>query len=238
MLKGDALSYYAANYTGCNSYEEAIGVLRRWYNSDDKQTRILTRWQSMTLSKAMSDPPEESDVNVFRKFVAASKSLQNQLDVTYHDDKSLRDRFLTVVDIASIQTTLRDRMPSNSHDAVNRVAKQLSNKPNSAGSNATCMVEYDRDEANYSLGKSYGEEAKRDVKSPWKKEGNYGGRRLNSSWMRGVKGCFVYGADHMARTNHSREEVKTAINKLKAKYPQTLLTIEDLSAVVNMTIDD
>ena len=60
------------------------------------------------------------------------------------------------------------------------------------------------------------------------------GRRINSDWIKGVKGCFVCGQDHRANTRHSREEVTEAVNKLKARHPTALLTIEDLSSVVNM----
>ena len=66
-----------------------------WANSDDRRARILSKWQSMTLLEAMADEPKESEVTVFRKFVAKLMSLQNQLDTTYHTDQFLRDRLLT-----------------------------------------------------------------------------------------------------------------------------------------------
>lgn len=61
-------------------------------------------------------------------------SLQKQLDTPYHKDRFLRDRLLTAVDIPNILTTLRDRMPRTSQQAVNRIANQLCDKPKSAGS--------------------------------------------------------------------------------------------------------
>lgn len=49
---------------------------------------------------------------------------------------------------------------------------------------------------------------------------------------------FVCGKDHRANNRHSREEVTTAVNKLKEKHPNAFVTVEDLSAVVNMVLND
>ena len=38
MLSGDALNYYASNIKDCNDYEEAIELMKKWYNSDDKKS--------------------------------------------------------------------------------------------------------------------------------------------------------------------------------------------------------
>ena len=139
-------------------------------------------------------------------------------------------------------------MPKKSHEAVNRVANQLCDQDKSAGSNISCVVDEEPEpfEANYSLGKTYGGSAKREIKPPWRNRPNNGnrpnyqprGRRLCPDWMKGVKGCFVCGQDHRANTRHSNEEVKKAIDRLKAAHPKALLTIEDLSSVVNMTTYD
>lgn len=52
--------------------------------------------------------------------------------------------------------------------------------------------------------------------------------------MHGVKGCFVCGQDHRANTRQSRDEVTAAVKKLKEKHPSSLLTVEDLEAVLHM----
>lgn len=49
--------------------------------------------------------------------------------------------------------------------------------------------------------------------------------------------CFVCGQEHRARTRHSREEVTDAINKLKARHPSALLTVEESQHVMNMAIE-
>ena len=51
--------------------------------------------------------------------------------------------------------------------------------------------------------------------------------------MRGVKGCFVCGKDHRANDRHPRTEVSAAIQKLKEKHPEALITIGDLDAIFN-----
>lgn len=234
MLAGDALSYYSNQAREEDTFESAMGALRAWYNSDEKKARTLTKWQTMTLSEAFEADPESSEAAVFRTFVAKLTSLQKQLDTPYHTDNFLRDRLLTAVDLPAIQSTLRDRMPQTSQMAVNRVANQLSDKPGSAGSNPS---------VNYSLGKSYHGDAKRQHRKPWMRGRNNngtwkGGHRLSPRWMRGIKGCFVCGKDHNANTKHPPDEVTAAINKLKAKHPQALLTVEDLAAVVEMTTTD
>lgn len=259
-------------------------ILRKWYNSDDRKARILTKWQSMTLLDAMAEDPTESEVTVFRNFVAKLMSLQNQLDITYHTDQFLRDRLLTSVNIPAIQSSLRDRLPRTSQQAINRIANQLSAKSRSAGTNAVCIVD-DEDEVMYSLGKQYGGDARSINRKPWfgknKRDNNsnhsnsnthnsmnknnntnynnngynsnngYNNnnringryknnntnnnyRRLSPSWMKGVKGCFVCGGDHMANTRHNTEDVTEAINRLKANHPSALLTVEDLSNVMDM----
>lgn len=53
--------------------------------------------------------------------------------------------------------------------------------------------------------------------------------------MQGVKGGFVCGQDHRANIKHPPEEVTVAINRLKARHMQSLLTVEHLTAVADMT---
>lgn len=75
----------------------------------------------MTLYKAMTDSPAESEVSVFTTFVARLMSLQKQLDKHQHTDTFLRDRLVTSVDVQAIQSTLQDISTRSSHQAVNRV---------------------------------------------------------------------------------------------------------------------
>lgn len=53
--------------------------------------------------------PNESEIVVFRIFVARLKSSQNQLDDSYHWCKYLLGRLLNAVDISVIQDSLRRR---------------------------------------------------------------------------------------------------------------------------------
>lgn len=151
------------------------------------------------------------------------RSLQNQLDKMYSTDIILIDLLLTAVDIISIQTTLRDRISQTSQGTVNRVGNQLSDKSNNAGRNSACSVDYGQEEVLHSLRKSYGGDAKREIKGPWMKHRIPEGKRLSPKWMTGVKGFIVCGADQRTNTKHRKEDVKSAVEKLKAKQLQAIL---------------
>lgn len=49
-----------------------------------------------------------------------------------------------------------------------------------------------------------------------------------------MKGFFVCGQDYRDITIRSREEVRQAVNKLKAKHPRELLSVEGFYFVVYM----
>lgn len=59
-------------------------------------------------------------------------------------------------------------------------------------------------------------------------------RRINPSWIRGVKGGFVLHKDHSSAEKHTTEEVTAAVRKWKSKFPFALLTVQDLEDAVNM----
>lgn len=44
MLSGDALIYYNSNIKGCKEYEEAMEMMKKWYNSDNRKAGIFTKW--------------------------------------------------------------------------------------------------------------------------------------------------------------------------------------------------
>lgn len=268
MLKGAALALFTRNARGRGSFEEGMDTLRSWYNSNDKQARLLAEWQSLSLSSALEERPHDAEVTVFRAFVDRLMSLQNQLHPDYNTDRQLRDRLVNAVDIPRIQDSLRDRTPRTAQQLINRVANRLSTKKHSAGGNAAHLAtENDRrdmedeKEANYTLGQEYGGEAERNVKLPGSSRrgtrialpktqqehgvrrptehthghgrGNRDRRVVKSNWMRGVRGCFVCGRSHRANEHHPRDEVTAAINRLKARHPRALITVDDLAFLAN-----
>lgn len=56
--------------------------------------------------------------------------------------------------------------------------------------------------------------------------------------MKGVKGCFICGQDHMEDEKHITEDLKAAINKMKPNYQRALLSIDKMAAVVERTMCD
>lgn len=112
-------------------------TLRCSNHSDDEKSRIMISWKKMTVSQAMADEPNESEVTVFRKFFANLISPHHQLDYTYRLYSIFRDLLLTSVDIPMIQVPLRDRIPRKIKQAVNRVANQFSDENKSAERTST-----------------------------------------------------------------------------------------------------
>lgn len=103
--------------------------------------------------------------------------------------------------------------------------------------------EVENDGALYSLKRTYGGVSRRQLKTSWKNthpkrrnddSGSRKGRRLDSRWLRNVRGCFVCGKLHRANEKDPRHEVTAAIRRLKANHPSALLTISDLETIQNM----
>lgn len=117
--------------------------MREWYNIEDRKSRILTKWQSINFSEAMDDEPTETEVTMFRRFLAKLMTLQNRLGSTYHTDQLIKDRQMKAIDIPQIKSTLCDHMPRTSQQAVNWIANQLSDKTRTEGTSAACLYEND-----------------------------------------------------------------------------------------------
>lgn len=99
VLFGDTLIYYCSNIQGCPNYADAFTAHQKLYKKSDKRARILKKRQSMQLTEEVNNNPDASDVEVFRMFLAKLMSLQKQLDMSYHDERFLRDSLMTAVDI-------------------------------------------------------------------------------------------------------------------------------------------
>lgn len=111
---------------------------------------------------------------MFRSVLSNIMSRQKHLDGQHHTDSFRRDRSLILVDLPAIQSTLRDCMPRSSQQAVQRIPNQFSEKPISARSTSVCWSrkEY-QDRAYYSLGNTFGWDARRTAKPPWKTFNTY-----------------------------------------------------------------
>lgn len=87
----------------------------------------------------------------------------------------------------------------------------------------------------YTLGQTYNGNAKGTAQPPWQNKGHSGAhqsrKRLSSSWMRGVNGCFIFGRDHRASDKHSCQEVTSDVRRWK-EHPSALLTMMNLDTIV------
>ena len=232
MLRDDALSFYTRNYKVGDSYVGIITKMREWYTSEEQRNRLLHQWQGLRLTKAMQEAPEKSEIEVFRDLSNRLTQIQRQLDKSYRTDNFLRDQLLVAADLTSIKQSMRERVPKTAQEATQRIATFLSSEAGSAGSNAFFNCDTAFNEALYSLGSKYGGEAKRNLKG-YQKGNRKGAAKISSKWFAGVKGCYVCGKNHMARTRHSRDEIMAAIKKLKEKHSKALLSVEDLAMITD-----
>lgn len=256
MLSGNALSLFNKEAKACETFDEAATLLGSWYNSSEKQTRLLRDWQGMRLTSDMEKDPSASEITVYRTFVAKLMSTQQQLEAVYHGDRHLRDQLIASIDIPKVQDTLKDRVPRTAHQLVNRVANRLSDKPRSAGITSAYLSSHNQssypssedERVNYTLGQNYGGAAKRETKGfvrrPFRNRNDRQGdgprrKRQLPKWLKGVKGCMVCGKeDHIANQRHSPDEVTKAVRRLKEKSVRVMLTEEDLAFVSEMFATD
>lgn len=174
----------------------------------------------------MKQNPDRSEVSVCRSFSLKLSKLQKQLHNHYHIDDFLRDQLIISVDKEKIQHSVRKRIPKSSQDAINRIATFLADAPRSA-ENFQSSIENDFSALN-GLGTCFGGEARRR-----QYRNNFKQRKISSNWIKGVKGCFVCGKNHKARTRHSTQEIRKAIEGLKQKNPSATISLDDLSYISN-----
>lgn len=225
-LTGDALSFFTRNYNREKTYHDILTEMKEWYTSDQQRQRLLRKWQSIRLSKFMKETPEKSESDVFQKLSLELTQTQRQLSKHYRHDDFLRDQLIIAVDIPNIQQALRERVPSSAQEAVQRIATFLSNEPGSAGS-------YLSDDAMISVNGTYGGNARKTMKGSRLKNGKNNCIRLSSRWLAGQNGCWVCGKSHKAKERHSKEEIVEAIEKLRSRQPNAMLTVEDLALISN-----
>lgn len=63
--------------------------------------------------------------------------------------------------------------------------------------------------------RGYRNDAHKGIRNLPRRDEQGNGRRFSSSWIRGVKGCFVCGKDHLERLKTPIEEVTADIENLK-----------------------
>lgn len=237
MLKGTAFRRFAKEKHRFATYQEALDELRSWFSSAERQTRLLREWNTMRLTEALSRADGKSEQDVFREFVDRATAIQQQLHVSYHDDRQLRDMLQISVDIPDIQQALADRQPRTTHQLVERVATRLAHTQKKQS--GVYFSKQDGEEAHYSLGQRYGGDARNKPQrfNKWNRRGRGGANAQRSNhfqrrkppwWMKNVKGCFVCGREgHRANERHDKEEVSRAVRNLKRKNSTPRLTTED-----------
>lgn len=78
VLKGNEFRLYANNKHRAESYAEGIRLIRGWYTSEEKQTRLLYQWNRMTLYDTKRRNPYMSEVEDLKDFTNELMPLQQQ----------------------------------------------------------------------------------------------------------------------------------------------------------------
>lgn len=110
----------------CKDFRRGFGTPEIMAKLQRQTIETLGGMEKMSLSEAISEKPEESEVAIFQNFAAKMMGLQHQLHEDYHTDRSLRDCLMKALDLPLIRDALRERVPRTSQKLINRVAGRLS----------------------------------------------------------------------------------------------------------------
>lgn len=142
---------------------------------------------------------------------------------------------------------MRDKVPRTRQKLIERVTNMLGHRPRTEGTKTENITktyelppEYKLEcQTHYTLGRRYGVDAKCNIKKFGKPQGtrrSTGYRKIK--WIIGIKCCFLcHREGHMVSQRHTKQEVKEAKRKLKAKQATELLT-EVYLAYITKLFDD
>jgi hypothetical protein len=120
----------------------------------------------------------------------------------------LKDQLVAASDLPTVMRALREKPPSTTQEAQQRIAALLDDSPGSAGSN---FSETPDDSAYFGLGQRFKGKALRTFPG---ESGHRNGRSRKS--IAKIRGCWVCGKSHRAKEHHASEEIETALQKHKA----------------------
>lgn len=125
MPQVNGLSLLNKEAKTCDPFDDAVSLLRNWYNYCEKKTRLLRDWKSMRLTDAMERDPNLSEISVYRPVVSKVMRTQKQLDPSYHPDRYLRDQLLISINITATKNKLKDRVSRGSTIPNKQGCKQV-----------------------------------------------------------------------------------------------------------------
>jgi hypothetical protein len=88
--------------------------------------------------------------------IRTQQKTQRQLHIDYQKDRFVRDHLVKSADIPDIERSLREKVASAAQEAQRRIASVLSNIPGSAGSTAHKSYALEQEDANYGIGRRFG----------------------------------------------------------------------------------
>jgi hypothetical protein len=209
MLEGPALAHYATHLKDMATYDDLIDGLKLWYTSEEQRSRLLRDWHGARLSKWLDKSPEKSEIEVFRDLAAYLSRVQRQLSREYNKDIFLRDQMVIAADHPAVARALKEKPPGTAHEAQQRIASLLEDSPGSAGAHLVSEKAF-VSEANYGLGQRYRGDARRRFSGESGRKEKTSKRPISQ-----IKGCWVCGKDHRARSHHTQQEIQVALQKHK-----------------------
>lgn len=141
----------------------------------------------------------------------------------------LSDIIVTGTDIPRSRTSVKDHNLLTPQEVTNIIASLLSYKTRTTLSSIlTADIETEDPNVLYTLGQTYVGESRpqtqtafvrgrRDCSKHFKTrsdgEKHHVQSRISSNYLRVIKGCYVFGKEHIVRTRHSGEEVRAATGR-------------------------
>ena len=214
ILEGDAMTFYSEHLAGEINFEKIVAALNAEFTSEEQRNRLLRVWQRTSLVENMRNRPEKSEVMVFKNMCRTLSTTQRQLHKSYYHDNFLRDQILVATDVEELDRSLREKIPKNSHEAIQRIANLMSNTPGSAGKRKGVD-----DRAFYGIGSKFGGDARRRKRFPTRKKPPHMTKSQNDEKV----GCIVCKRDHLARNHHSREAIISAVRKKRSSERRSLV---------------
>ena len=123
-------------------------------------------------------------------------------------------KFFFPTDVEDLDQSVREKIPKNSHEAIQRIGNLLSHTPGSAGKRKGVD-----DRAFYGIGSKFGGGARRRKRFPTHKKPPHMEKYQNDEKV----GCNVCKRDHLARDHHSREATIAAVRKKRSSERRALI---------------
>ena len=219
MLKGNAADFYYDQLVDKDlSYEQLVHFTQRHFETEEKHQQYLTEWMDVKLSHVITENPDISKSQCLDKVLQKLQTLQKGLDLSYQNDRTLRDRVIA----ATRGVPECDLALFNAAPTYEGVCAQL------RSAIATATLSHQHQPTQYAYGdtqKAYEDTQYAYDRAYWtdrtyKRGGSRGYNRGGGGRGRGgfqgkPKKCYICDKDGCWSTKHTLQERKEAYAKFK-----------------------